>query len=449
VRRSTLFLLTTAIAFLPPLDAQAQRGKGNAAATGADAPTELNLAVGETRTLSARNVKNWSEGTPGLIDVKLTTDGATFLITGRRPGSTTLLFVYESGLQQTTTVNVSAQSPIVVERELNQLLEGMEGVHIRRVGAHIVIDGRVDNDSELQRVQQVASLYPGQVQTLVRVGGTAPPVGPHGQEQHYLVRIDFYFVQYEKDSNYQYGLGWPTSFVGSQIVQTSIQVDAMAGITRSATATLTNLPLPRLDFAASHGWAKVLKQATVVTDNGVNATFQNGGEELFSVTQGLVLGIQRVTFGAEVNVVPTFNPDTQNLDVKLTADVSDLTAPAAGTPLPGRITSKLNTEISLKLGQGLVLSGIRTQSSTATRTGIPGLMDIPILGALFSTNTTNNIQTEGAIFIVPNVITSPPVRTKEMVDTALGKFRGYEGNIDKINAYRKAPGDALDVPEDR
>jgi hypothetical protein len=59
------------------------------------------------------------------------------------------------------------------------------------------------------------------------------------------------------------------------------------------------------------------------------------------------------------------------------------------------------------------------------------------------------VQTEGAIFIVPNVITSPPVRTKEMVDTALGKFRGYEGNIEKINAYRKAPGDALDVPEDR
>jgi len=447
VKRATFFLCAT-FALLASFDARAQRGARSTAAS-ADAPSELNLAIGETRTVSARNVKNWSEGTPGVIDVKLTTDGGTFLVTGRKPGSTTLLFVYEGGLQQTITVNVSAQAPAVVERELLQLLEGMDGVHVRRVGAHIVIDGRVDNDSELQRVQQVAALYPGQVQTLVRVGGAPAPVGLHGQESHYLIRIDFYFVQYDKNSSYQYGLGWPTSFVGSNIVQTSIQVDALSGITRSATATLTNLPLPRLDFAANHGWAKVLKQATVVTDNGMNATFQNGGEQNFSVTQGLTVGLQKIPFGAEVNVLPTYNPDTQNLDIKLNADVSDLTAPAPGSPIPSRITSKLSTQISLKLGQGVVLSGIRSQSSNAARTGIPGLMDIPILGALFSTNTANTQETEGAIFIVPNVITSPTVRTKEMVDAALSKFRAYDGNLNRVNAYRKGPGEGLDVPEDK
>ena len=442
-------VFAAALATLAPSAALAQRHQVKAATQPqAEAAEEVSLAVGETKTLSAKNVKNYSEGVAGVVDVKLTTDGANFIVNGRKPGTTTLLLIFDNGTQHTINLNVFAQSPAAVEKELTQLLEGIEGVHVRRVGAHTVIDGRVSNEADAQRVQQIASLYPGQVQSLVTAGGgvVLAPSGNGTTEQRYLIRIDFYFVQYDKNSSYGVGVGWPASVGGDNVLTSQLALDGLTGTARTATATLTNQPLPRLDIASRHGWAKVLKQATIVTSNGVNATFENGGEQLYSVTQGLTVGVQKVQFGAEVTVLPTYNPDTKNLDVKLNADVSDLTSAASGSTLPGRITSKLQTQISLKLGQALVLSGIRSKSQTTTRSGLPGLSDIPILGFLFGSHSNSELETEGAIFIVPSVITTAATMPKEMVDTALAKFRDYSGDVEDVEAYRKNPGDALDVP---
>src|SRR5262249_46233425 len=44
-----------------------------------DKTEDLDLAMGENRTISAIDVKNYSEGNPGYIDVKLTTDGTQFV----------------------------------------------------------------------------------------------------------------------------------------------------------------------------------------------------------------------------------------------------------------------------------------------------------------------------------------------------------------------------------
>jgi pilus assembly protein CpaC len=428
--------------------ADAQRRNGTRAATQEAAPDEINLAVGESRTVSARNVKNYTEGSPGVIDVKLTTDASSFVITGRQPGSTTLLLIFEGGSQQTITINVFSRPPAVVERELAQLLEGLDTLKVRRIGAHIVIEGRVENQVDLQRVQQVASLYPGQVQSLVTAGAPTVTTSGRGEEQQALVRIDFYFVQYDSTVNSQFGLGWPASITGAQGLTglTAFDTVANAGLTPSATTLLTSLPLPRLDFAATHGWAKVLRHVTVVTNNGLSASVQNGGEQNFTVTQGLTVGIQKVSFGAEVTVQPTYSPDSQNLALKINAEISNLTPAANGSTLPSRATSKLNTEIGLKLGQGLVLSGIHVRSTTTSRTGIIGLSEIPILGLLFSSTATLEQDTEGAIFVVPSVITTAPTRTREMVDVALEKFRRFGGDVRGVNAFRPSPGEALDVP---
>src|SRR6185503_15059846 len=100
--------------------------------------------------------------------------------------------------------------------------------------------------------------------------------------------------------------------------------------TATAKAAIVNQPLPGLDIASSHGWAKVLKQATVITTNGSEAT------------------IEKIAFGTNVSVLPRYDPGTRNIEVNVKADVSDLTPPA-NSPLPGRQTSKLSTIVFLKL----------------------------------------------------------------------------------------------------
>jgi len=422
-----------------PLQAQTQSAKRPATA---ELSQDINLAVGETRTISARDVKNYSEGVTGIVDIKLTSDASQFVLVGRKPGSTTLLLIKNDNSQSTLNINVFARPPAVVEKELSSLLAGLN-VQPRRIGSQIVLDGAVANEADLRRVEHIAALYEGQVTSLVQLGQSGAAQTGNGQER-FLIRIDFYFVQYDKNSSYGLGIGWPDSIGATATAD--LAYDFMSKSVRSATATLTGQPLPRLDIASRRGWAKVLKQATVITNNDAEANFSNGGEQNFPINTGLTIGVQRIGFGTDVTVSPHYNPETHELGLKLVADVSDLTAAVSGTVLPGRTTSKLTTNISLKLGQSLVLSGIRTQSLTHSVSGLPGLSDIPLVGFLFGSHGQSKLETEGAIFVVPSVIQTVPSDASELVSIALHKFEDYSGDIDTVNAYDKRPGAGAGVP---
>jgi pilus assembly protein CpaC len=399
----------------------------------------ITLSIGETRVISAKGVKNYSEGAPGIIEVKVTPDGNQFVINGKHQGSTTLLLIKDDGSQVALDIDVFMRAPQIIERELAQLLEGLAGVQVRRVGAHIVIDGTVADEGELKRVQHVASLYPNQVDSLVTVPGAGHAAsGLPGELPQALIRIDFYFVQYDADSTYAVGIAWPGS-IGGAALASSFNYDFLTGAPHTATATLTNQPLPRLDIAATRGWAKVLKQATVVTNNGVEASFENGGEQNFSITTGLGVGVQKIPFGTELTVLPKYDPQQRQLDIRVSADVSDLTASVAGTSLPGRNTSKVLTHVSLRLGQSLVLSGIHRETNSHTVTGIPILKDIPVLGILFASHGDEVLATEGAVFIVPSVIEPISTSASEFIEAALQKFRKYDGDWAHTNAYDRTP----------
>lgn len=432
-RRSVSVALTLAALWSAPFTAVLAQAPAAARAEDAD---DIALAIGETRTISARDVKNYSEGVAGIIEVKLTTDASQFVLVGRKPGSTTLLLIKNDGSQRSISVNVFSRSPAAVEKELQQLLTGLN-VQTRRIGSQIVIDGIAATEAEVKRAQQVAALYPGQVMSLVQlaqVGGAIPVTGV----QRHLVRIDFYFVQYDKNSSYGVGIGWP-DFIGAGS-SAEISYDFLASTTRTATASVTGQPLPRLDIASRRGWAKVLKQATVITNNDAPATFSSGGEQNFPVNTGLTIGVERIPFGTQISVLPHYDETNRELSLKLEADISDLTASIAGTPLPGRSVSKLTTNVSLKLGQSLILSGIRTESLTHSVAGLPGLSDIPLLGILFGSHSQSRLQTEGAIFVVPSVVQTVPASSAELVDLALAKFKDYDGDIDEVRAFDKKSG---------
>lgn len=434
-------------ALLAGLSAQAQtadKSKKSSSERPAAESGDISFAVGETRTISARDVKNYSEGVPGIIDVKLTTDASQFVLVGKKPGSTTLLLIKNDGSQAQMNVNVFTRSPAAVEKELGELLTGLN-VRTRRVGAQIVLDGTVADENELKRVQKVVSLYADQVTSLVQLekGAMAGPISV-GRGEHFLIRIDFYFVQYDKNSSYGVGISWPDSIGGAATAD--LNYDFLLSSVRSATATVAQQPLPRLDIATRRGWAKVLKQTTVITNNGAEATFQNGGEQNFPVNTGLTIGVSSISFGTELTVLPMYQPEQREISLKLVADVSDLTASISGTSLPGRSTSKLTTSVTLKLGQSLVLSGIRTESLTHSVSGLPGLSEIPLLGILFGSHSQSKLETEGAIFVVPSVVASIPNKSAELVDIALKKFKAYDGDMSSVRAFDKTPGGSVDVP---
>ncbi len=397
-----------------------------------DQTEEMALAVGENKTIPGTDVKSYSEGAAGIADVKVTPDGSQFVIVGQKPGATTLLLIRKDGSQVTWSINVFARPVAAVASELGQLLDGTTGVRVRRVGSRFFIEGGVSNEAELRRIEHIASLYPGQVESLVVVGGAAA-------DRRINIRIDFFFVQYDREKSYAFGMNWPTAIGGATIGQGSFGYDFLARAVTQAQATVVNQPLPSLDIAAQNGWAKVLKQATVITTNGSQANFSSGGENNYQITSGLATSIHNITFGTNVTVLPRFDPDSRALEVKVTSEVTDLTPPAAATTLPGRDISKLETLVALKLGQSLVVSGVHMRSQRHATTGIPLLSDIPILGLFFGSTSETKSDIEGAIFIVPSVIESAPVSATELIEGAATQYDRFDGDMSRVSSFDRRP----------
>jgi pilus assembly protein CpaC len=176
----------------------------------------------------------------------------------------------------------------------------------------------------------------------------------------------------------------------------------------------------------------------VVTTSGSEATFENGGEQNFSVANGLTSAIQSIKFGTNVTVLPRYDMSTKELEVKVAAQVADLTSPN-GSALPGRSTSAINTFVHLKLGQSLVLSGIRTSRQIHNVTGLPGLSQIPVLGLLFGGHSNAENEVEGAVFIIPSVVDTVPRRTHDIVDSAMKQYEDFSGTVDHVQSFTHSP----------
>jgi pilus assembly protein CpaC len=384
-----------------------------------DDHSDISLSVGENYTLSAEGVKSYSEGVEGVVQVRLTPDGKQFVIVGKRPGSTSLLLLLNNGEQRMMEIDVVRFKMSKAVKELAQLLDDTPGLRVRRVGGRLFIEGGVSTEAELKRVQRIAALYPDQVESLVILGGPAA-------DRRRNIRLDLYFIQVNRGKGYRVGASWPAAVkpVGR------FSFDLMTRSYTQATAEVVNQALPGLDMAANKGWAKVLKHSTLITSNGSEATFSSGGEANYRVSNGLSADVRSLIFGTKVTVLPRFDVRTRELEVKVAADVSDLTpATAPGTDLPGRDTTQLNTLVSLKLGQGLVLSGIRTATERHAVGGLPLLSEIPVLGVLFGSHSNQEEQVEGAIYMVPSIVEAVPIESKRLLDTLLEAYEDFDGTM--------------------
>lgn len=93
-------------------------------------PTEtrnLSLVVGDQTSIPAEGVKSYSEGVPGIVDVRLPKDGEQFIVLALRPGQTTLLLLMLDGSEVQVRIEVTsgqpAQQGIVVSAEDNIRLD--------------------------------------------------------------------------------------------------------------------------------------------------------------------------------------------------------------------------------------------------------------------------------------------------------------------------------------
>jgi pilus assembly protein CpaC len=254
------------------------------------------------------------------------------------------------------------------------------------------------------------------------------------------IRMDLYFVQLTASYSHAIGLGWPGSVGDGSTFNYNInriapQFDATGAVTAPAHnettySLIATSVLPRLDLAQSSGWARVFRQAAVITANGTRAEFWNGGE-INVQTGGLTGGLQQIEFGTKLKMLPRYDPETQRIEIQLEADISDL-ADDQGTGVPGRTVSRVRSLVNLELGQSIVLAGAIARNDTRSRTGFPGLSQIPVIGALFGVHARVEQESESLLFIVPSVVEAIPLTRRNRIQEALRVYEDYRGGTDEV-----------------
>lgn len=342
-----------------------------------DIPTEGNptiaLTVAQQHVMSAEGVRSYSEGTRGVVDVRLTRAGDQFVLVGQRPGSTTLLLIMENGQQ----------------KHLNLIVTDPEG---KMAGEGEVVVEQEDN-----------------------------------------IRLDFFFVQLHRSDSFQVGLAYPQS-VSMGTFQAGF--DFLTQRFDSATAVVQDQVLLRLDMAQAGGWAKVMRKAAVITENGKQTKFSGGGEVNIPVINAMSSDIHAIQFGSEIEVLPRYDANTGRIQITLHADVSDLTQDSGSGP-PGRVTSTLNTVVNLELGQAVVLAGLSSESRLESRGGVPILSQVPILGWLFGSHRKSHQTVDNVIFIVPTVIDATSRDDRERIKDAFLVYQSYQGKEKSTAKLRK------------
>ena len=64
----------------------------------------------------------------------------------------------------------------------------------------------------------------------------------------------------------------------------------------------------------------------------------------------------------------------------------------------------MSSRIAVRSGASVVLGGLIRDNDAKSKSGVPLLMDIPVLGSLFSNTSDGTVRTELLVFITPKVV---------------------------------------------
>ncbi len=182
--------------------------------------------------------------------------------------------------------------------------------------------------------------------------------------------------------------------------------------------------LAMLDLEEQRGNAHTLAEPTLMAANRDSASFLAGGE--FPIPAAVTTGangqpfitIVFKEFGVRLSFAPEVLNDTLvKLHVK--PEVSSLdyanAVTLSGIKVPALRTRRMESTIDVPRDQSLIISGLMDDERERVRTGIPGLMDVPILGQLFSSTRWQRSETELLIVVTPVVVDPSRPRPQDVL----------------------------------
>lgn len=208
---------------------------------------------------------------------------------------------------------------------------------------------------------------------------------------------------YEKDL----GFSWTPFQAGVNFAEKSIPAGTIIKVGDFARQTQLQTSLKMLE---TEGKAQLLSNPKVIVQASSQANFVVGGEQPYPTANGNgTVTTDFKKFGVILNIVPVINPnkkDTIRAEMQLEVSNVDFskTVQVGNTSVPSVVTRQLQTAVEVKSGETLVIGGLKSSTKNVSKTRIPLVGSIPLLGLLFTTTTITETQESLFLFITMEIV---------------------------------------------
>jgi pilus assembly protein CpaC len=375
------------------------------------------LGIGKSVAIDLpADIKDVLVADPKIANAVIRTARRVYMI-GVAIGQTNIFFFDADGKQ-------IAGFDIAVTRDLNGVRAALRqtmpdaDIRIEGVGAEgVMLSGSAASPAEAQQAFDIASRLAGDGTKVVN------GINVRGRDQ---VMLKVTVAEVRRDVIKQLGIDLSGSLnYGTAVVNFNTQNafsatgQTLGNTAFSGTVKNVNATLRAMDRA---GVLRTLAEPNLTAISGETASFVAGGE--FPIPNGLSCDTTKSPpvcqaqvsfkkFGVSLVFTPVVLAEGR-ISLKVMTEVSDLSTDNAMTlsvpgstqslTIPSISTRRAETTVEIPSGGSLALAGMIQEQTKHQINGVPGLMQVPILGSLFRSRDYINHQTELMVLVTPYVV---------------------------------------------
>jgi pilus assembly protein CpaC len=344
-----------------------------------------------------------------------------------RPASPTSLFVFGKGLGATTIVATDSSGNTIAQYSVTVSPSGYAASRVSQQ-AQLASPG----DSVSAESEPGGMIVRGTVQTpdeANQVMNQAKIISPNGAINELQVRepiqvqLKVRIAYMSRNVTRQLGIDW------SSLADTGFSVGkfAISGYTGTTSPTISGtnpgsigVSFPGgtfegiIDALASDNLAHIVAEPTLTTLSGTQANFLAGGQFPVPVSeQNDTISVEFKSYGVQLTFTPTVFSDGR-ISLQVSPQLSQLssansvTAISTGSStaivIPSLIVQEASSTVILGSGQGMAIAGLLEDNTNQADNAVPGLGEVPVLGALFRGDSFQRQQTELVITVTPYLV---------------------------------------------
>jgi pilus assembly protein CpaC len=385
------------------------------------------LGIGKSVAIDLpQDIKDVLVADPKIANAVIRSSRRVYMI-GVKVGQTNIFFFNAAGRQ-------IAGFDIAVTRDLNGVRAALKhsmpdaDIHIEGVGQGVMLSGTAPSPADAQKAYDIATRLVGDSTKVVN------GITVRGRDQ-VLLKVTVAEVQrdvvkqlglnlsasvgFMREGVFNFNTDNPFSAYGAPLTDGSIS--AQQGITTDPiTGAISPQVSATLRALERAGVVHTLAEPNLTAISGETATFMAGGE--FPIPSGLSCDttksppvcqptIEFKKFGVSLVFTPVVL-SAGRISLKVMTEVSDISTDHAmslsqagfSTTVPSIITRRADTTVEIPSGGSLAMAGMIQEKSQQAINGLPGLMQVPILGALFKSRDYLNHQSELVIIVTPYIV---------------------------------------------